>query len=77
MSSPTCSLQLQSSPSPYESGQFGDRITPLGPARSPPHRAETREAKHMQVKEVTAAEERFHRQVEQHTMMIGQFTRTN
>lgn len=37
LSSPTCILQLQSSPSPYHSGQFGDRITPPGPVRSPPH----------------------------------------
>lgn len=37
LSSSTCILQLQSSPSPYHSGQFGERITPPGPVRSPPH----------------------------------------
>lgn len=42
LSSPTCILQLQSSPSPYHSGQLGERITPPGPVRSPPHCAAER-----------------------------------
>ena len=39
LSSPTWILQLQSSPSPYHSGQLGDRMTPAGPASPPPHSA--------------------------------------